>query len=210
MKLFIIGQKWFGAEAFNLALRLGHEIAGVCAPKLDGKGTEADRLWSRAHLAGIEVVGPKELSPFCLPPGLDLIVAAHAHVYISGEVRARARHGAIGYHPSLLPLHRGRDAVRWTIRLRDPVAGGTVFRLSEEADAGPVVLQQWCFVRTEDTAESLWRRELGPMGLRLLERILRDPEAFLAASRPQDGSLSTWEPAFGAASLSGGVSGAAP
>jgi len=44
------------------------------------------------------------------------------------RTRARARVAAIGYHPSLLPLHRGRDALRWTIRDGDRVTGGSVYR----------------------------------------------------------------------------------
>ena len=103
-------------------------------------------------------------------------MAAHSHDFISRAVRNRLSIGAIGYHPSLLPLHRGRDAVRWTIRMGDRIAGGTVFWLSDTVDGGPVAIQDWCFVRPEDTAQSLWRRELFPMGVRLLSRVV-DEEA---------------------------------
>jgi len=35
-------------------------------------------------------------------------------------------------------------------------------------DTGPVKAQQWCFVASGDTPLTLWERELGPLGVRLL------------------------------------------
>ena len=52
------------------------------------------------------------------------------------QALAAARLGGIGYHPSLLPRHRGIAAVEWTIREGDPIAGGTVYHLAERMDAG--------------------------------------------------------------------------
>lgn len=37
-------------------------------------------------------------------------------------------------------------------------------------DGGPIAAQDWCFIRPEDDARSLWSRELAPMGLRLRQR----------------------------------------
>ena len=122
--------------------------------------------------------------------------AAHSHDFIGRKTRALSRLGALGYHPSLLPLHRGRDAIRWAVHMRERVTGGTCYWMTDDVDAGPVAAHDWCFIRPEDDARSLWSRELAPMGLRLFERVL----AVLAARRvvciPQDSSLATWEPAF--------------
>jgi methionyl-tRNA formyltransferase len=37
--------------------------------------------------------------------------------------------------------------------------------------------QEWCFVYPDDDAGSLWKRELAPMGLRLIRRALETIEA---------------------------------
>ena len=84
-----------------------------------------------------------------------MIVAAHAHTFIPASVRDRARHGAVAYHPSLLPRHRGRDAVRWAIHMGDAVAGGTVYRMVDRVDAGPILAQDWCWIRPGDTPADL-------------------------------------------------------
>ena len=106
------------------------------------------------------------------------------------------RLGAIGYHPSLLPLHRGRDAVDWALRMRERITGGTVYWMNDRADAGPVVCQEFCFIRPHDSAEDLWRRDLGPMGVRLLEHAVRLISQGGGTGTPQDELLATWEPAL--------------
>ena len=196
MRLMLVGQKWLGAEVLAMLLLRGHELASVAAPA-------GDRLHAAAVAAGVPVGDPgRILSASWVPPGVELIVAAHAHCFINRDARGRARLGAIGYHPSLLPRHRGRDAVRWTIHMRDQVAGGTVYWMNDRADGGPIAAQAWCHVRADDTAEGLWRRDLGPMGLSLLGQVLDDVAAGRLVKRPQDESLATWEPAFDRPALS--------
>jgi hypothetical protein len=58
----------------------------------------------------------------------------------------------------------------------------------------------------DDTASSLWRRELFPMGLRLFDRVLGDILAGSEQRVPQDHDLATWEPRFDRAPLAAGVS----
>lgn len=138
-----------------------------------------------------------------IPPGADLIVAAHAHAFIDAGARAATRLGALGYHPSLLPRHRGRDAVRWAIHMGDPVTGGTVFWMDDGADTGPVVRQDWCHILPGETAPELWRRALAPMGLRLLAEALRDLDYGVSVAIAQDDRAATWEPAFESGKLGG-------
>ena len=39
-----------------------------------------------------------------MPVDCDLLIVAHNHDFVSQTMRNRLRLGAIGYHPSLLPL----------------------------------------------------------------------------------------------------------
>lgn len=189
--VMIVGQKWLGAEALRLCQELGLAVAAVAVPD------PADRLAAAAVAAGLPVaLVPRALSPEQVPPGVDLLVCAHAHCFISSGARERAALGAIGYHPSLLPRHRGRDAVRWAIHMREPVTGGTVYWLDDRADTGPIAAQDWCWVHPDDTPELLWRRDLAPMGIRLLRQVLLDLAQGVNAPLPQDERLATWEPAF--------------
>ena len=205
MRIYLCGQKHFGHAVLSMLMEFGHSIAGVSSPawrneklRLAGDdGSQApDRLRQLAQSEGIAWQEAGKLRAETLPASVDLILAAHSHDYLGAKTRAASRFGAIGYHPSLLPVHRGRDAIRWAIRLREPVTGGTVFWLNDRVDAGPVAAQDWCFIRPGDSPESLWRRELQPMGIRLLAHVLKQIGAGQIVEVPQDETLATWEPSF--------------
>lgn len=190
LRVILCCQRSFGAAVFRLLRERDElELAAVYAPAGDKAAGLAELYHIPLRLAGT-------LRATSMPDNCDLLIAAHSHDFVSAAVRNRLRLGAIGYHPSLLPLHRGRDAVRWTIRDRDRVAGGTVFWLNDTVDGGPIAAQDWCHVRPDDDASELWRRELFPMGLRLLSEVLDDISRGDLVMQPQLPELATWEPSF--------------
>ena len=198
MRLMVVGQKWLGAEVLRLCLEHGHDVAAVAAQGI------GDRLYLAAVEAGLPAsVCEQALAPDAVPDGTEVIVAAHAHCFIPADARARSKFGALGYHPSLLPRHRGRDAVRWVVHIGERVTGGTVYWMTDKADAGPIAAQDWCLVRPGDTPAELWRRDLAPMGLRLFGKVLGDLAAGRVVATCQDEALATWEPAFKRPSLAG-------
>lgn len=203
MRVYLTGGRSFGAYVLeNILLSQRHEVHGVICP-------QQDKMWYTAQKLGIPRASRfpehKEFN------GIDLVVNAHGTTFITPEVRAATKLGAIGYHPSLLPRHRGRSAVEWTIKMEDVITGGTVYKMDEGYDTGPIVLQDWCHVRPEWRlgaiagspkygASELWSNRLFPMGVRLLldaldyieDRVARK----LAWSAPQDEVLATYEPPY--------------
>src|SRR5882757_9559191 len=104
MRITLVGSRHFGVTTFDMLRKHGVEIVRVVGA------------------AGIEVVvqaKPKLVVAKEIAEGTDLIVTAHSHARISKEALAAAKLGGIGYHPSLLPRHRGIAAVEWTIREGD-------------------------------------------------------------------------------------------
>lgn len=190
MNVLISGKKWFGAEVYS-AVSAKVRVVAVSAPI-------GDRLADRATSDGVPLIAAGSLSAASMPDGVDLIVAAHSHDFIGEATRLRARWGGIGYHPSLLPVHRGRDAVEWAIRMGDRVTGGTVYRLSNHVDGGEVIAQEHVFIRRGDTARALWERDLGPLGVSMLsDAVLRFAREGFVPGDAQDEGLATWEPSIG-------------
>jgi glycine cleavage system regulatory protein len=192
MHVTLVGSRYFGATVFETLRKDGAQIVQVIAPAAD------DRLALAAHAAGVPVhvlENPKLVPGHAVPEGTGLIVAAHTHARVSDEALARSRLGGIGYHPSLLPRHRGIAAVEWTILSGDPIAGGSVYHLSQGWDAGAIAAQDWCFVAKGETARDLWERALAPMGLDLLARVVRyAAEHGRLPARPQDERFATKAP----------------
>jgi len=192
MNVVLVGSRYFGAAVLDVLQTEGVKVVRVVVPAAD------DRLASAARVAGLDVFvhdDPKIVSARAIPDGADLIVTAHSHARVSNEALARARMGGIGYHPSLLPRHRGIAAIEWTIRERDPIAGGSIYHLAERLDAGAIAAQEWCFVKNGETARELWERALAPIGLDLVRRVIRYArEHGQLPSRPQDEQFATHAP----------------
>lgn len=195
MRVILAGQRSFGAAVYRMLLEQGHEIAGVWSPDdRDDKLTRA--VWSKMWVQPIQRT-PKLVQQL----EVDLFVAAHSHDFIGRQSREATRLGGIGYHPSLLPRHRGRDAVRWTVHMGDPIAGGSVYWLTDNVDGGPIAMQDWCHAMPrhrdpEEAVSELWREELFPMGVRLLRRTLQDLEQGIVFEEPQVERFATWEPSW--------------
>ena len=194
MNIAIAGSRYFGQEVLGaLAGQPGVNVTHVIAPAID------DRLAVAAQAKGIAVVvhtDPHKITAEHVADGTDLVVTAHCHARVTPDALAKARLGGIGYHPSLLPRHRGIAAIEWTIRERDSIAGGSIYHLADRMDAGPLAAQDWCFVKKDETARSLWERALAPMGLRLLrEVVLKAAQTGEIAAIPQLEEFATLAPA---------------
>jgi methionyl-tRNA formyltransferase len=187
MRVLVAGTRSFGIACTDALMRTpGVTVRGVVAPHDDTLASwAAHKGLLRASAVTEAVVRDADV---------DLIVGAHCHDYIGKRSRHAARLGALIGHPSLLPRHRGRDAVEWTIRMRDPIAGFTWFLADSGIDTGQIVTQDFCHVRPGWTASDLWREELFPRGVDLLTRTVPDLE-FRQLTR-QDPLVATWEPAL--------------
>jgi methionyl-tRNA formyltransferase len=196
MRITLVGSRHFGVATFNMLRQHGVEIVRVVVH--DGE----DRLAAAAKAAGIEVVvqaDPRIVAASEIAPNTDLIVTAHSHAKVSKGALTASRLGGIGYHPSLLPRHRGLAAVEWTIKEGDPIAGGTVYHLADRMDAGAIAAQEWCFVKKGETARELWERALAPLGQKLLAEVIDYAKAHNALpAKPQDEQFATSAPALSA------------
>src|SRR6516162_1754635 len=194
MRITLVGSRHFGVTTLNMLREHGVDVVRVVVADAD------DRLAAAARSAGIEAVvqaDPRLVVASEIAPRTDLIVTAHSHARVSKGALAAARLGGIGYHPSLLPRHRGMAAVEWTIKEGDPIAGGTVYHLAERMDAGAIAAQDWCFVKKGETARELWERALAPLGQRLLAEVIDFANAHgTLPAKPQDEQFATKAPSL--------------
>jgi methionyl-tRNA formyltransferase len=194
MRITLVGSRHFGVTTLNMLREHGVSIVRVVVADPE------DRLAATAKAAGIDVVvqaNPKLVVASEIAPETDLIVTAHSHARIGKDALEAAKLGGIGYHPSLLPRHRGKAAVEWTIKEGDPIAGGTIYHLAERMDAGAIALQEWCFVKKGETARELWERALAPLGLKLLGDVIDYGKAHGGLpAKPQDEQFATKAPSL--------------
>lgn len=192
MRITLVGSRHFGVTTLNMLREHGVGVVRVVVADVD------DRLAATAKAAGIEVVvqaNPKLVVASEIAPDTDLIITAHSHARVGKDALAASKLGGIGYHPSLLPRHRGKAAVEWTIKEGDPIAGGTIYHLADRMDAGAIAAQDWVFVKKGETARELWERALAPLGLRLLGEVIDYGKVNGALpAKPQDEQFATKAP----------------
>lgn len=193
MNLFICGQKSFGAAVLKELHSRGHNIAGVAPPPQE---KYYDKIRVQAISLGLPVISDCDrLIASDIPKRTDLIVAAHSHWFISSRVLAATTYGGIGFHPSLLPRHRGQDAVRWAVAMGDAITGVSVYWLNDKIDAGPVFSQKPIFIERGSDHQKLWR-EIFPLGVKMLCDAVDDIACGVLTADPQDERFATWEPAY--------------
>lgn len=179
-RIAIIGQSAFSANFLKALLEEGHEIAGVFTIPDDKNGRE-DVFATTAKQLNIPVF---KIKSWRIPPETnkaipdvfeqyksikaDLNVLPYCNQFIPMEVINYPNYKSINYHPSLLPAHRGAAAINWTLINGDKEAGFTIFWTDDGLDTGPILMKRSCFVRKDDTVDSLYGRFMFPEGIKAL------------------------------------------
>lgn len=99
--------------------------------------------------------------------------------------------GCLNAHPSLLPGYRGAAPVQRAIMEGQEETGVTIFRLADEMDAGPVILQEIVKIGDDETSGELLFR-LAYIGGVLLSRGVKSMIDGDIIPLPQDSLLATY------------------
>jgi methionyl-tRNA formyltransferase len=198
MRIILIGQAPFGAASLEALLAAGEEIVAVYTPP-GRPGARPDPLKEAALAKGIRSIEPKTFKNdqvFSEFSGLrpDLVVLAFVTAIVPVRYLRAACKGAICYHPSILPRHRGASAINWALIMGDKKTGLTVFWPDEGIDTGPILLQKEVDISAQDTAGSLYFERLFPMGVEAMVESVKLIREGKAPRIAQNDSKATYEP----------------
>jgi methionyl-tRNA formyltransferase len=153
--------------------RLGHDPAAVVAARRRKPTPGLNSIDASTELKGTKVVIVPEkaaVEPTLRSLKPDVLMSWSFPWLVTGGALALPTLGAINFHPSLLPRHRGPNPVAWTIRMGDSDYGITWHRMSPEYDCGPILAQRSTPVLDEDTVSDVQPR-LTTLGLRMLRGV---------------------------------------
>jgi methionyl-tRNA formyltransferase len=198
MRITIMGQAAFGAKVLETLADRGEQVIAVWLPQ--GKaGTKSDPLQTAAEQRGIPVYRPEsyrssETLEAFRALNADLMIMAFVTDIIPQTLIEAPPRGAICYHPSLLPRHRGGSAINWAVIMGDRETGLSIFWADAGIDTGPVLLQKRVPIGPEDTTGSLYFNRLFPLGVEAIAESVDLIKAERAPRLVQDESLATYEP----------------
>lgn len=182
-----MGESRYAARFLRAAIDAGHEVVGVCPT---GDAGQPDALAAAASAAGVPTFPAWPLfagaHSAVKASGAELLVLANVGRIAPADLLRACPRGAICFHPSLLPRHRGKRAVAAAIRSGDAMTGVSIFWPDEGADTGPLLLQVPVTVTPGDTPMTLYHDKLVPTGIFAMLAAVAAVEAGCAARIPQE------------------------
>lgn len=170
------------------------DVAGVVTTTERGGASlsGAVDIASQAEQAGVPVVRADDINDPQIVARIsafdpDLLVVAGWPRLLHERVLAVPRRGCVGFHASLLPMHRGRAPVNWSILRGEKVTGNTMMLLDPGTDTGNIVDQEQVEIGPNDTCSSVYDK-VAMVGAQMLIRHLPGLLSGMAPKTPQDPS----------------------
>ena len=143
-------------------------------------------------------VARASLSSFWREQPVDLMLKVNWRYVVPAVIFQRARLGSYVFHDSLLPLYRGFSPTVWAIINGEKETGVTLFRATEEYDAGDIVEQRSVPIGSNDSIASVTER-VTQTYLDIAAEKFADLLSGQISARQQDHSAATytckWTPA---------------
>ncbi len=203
MRIVFFGTSIFAVPTLEALGSTGHTPLAVVT-RADQKGGRGAVLIQSpvkelALRKKIPILQPDNLSDFSFLVSLkeidpELFIVVSYGKILSVPLLALPVKGSVNLHPSLLPKYRGASPIPWAILNGDTRTGLSVIRMTEEVDAGEILLQKEVAIGKDEDAVHLSERlaaEGGKIVIEFLERFKKGP----LAGTPQKGKV-TLAPRF--------------
>ncbi len=204
MRVVFLGTDRFGIPTLESILGSDvHELVGVATgpDKLAGRGRKMQptpvRKYVRENSPSTPILMPERLKDptfheqlRALKPDVAVVVAFKI---LPPEVFGLPKYGTLNVHPSLLPKYRGPAPLNWTLINGDTETGVSVIRITEQVDAGGVLLQTHHTLDLYETSRDLAVR-LAPIGGEMILEAIAGLEKGGLAPIPQDEASVTKAP----------------
>jgi methionyl-tRNA formyltransferase len=152
----------------------------------------------------IEGTGPlyEGVVELCTRRGHRVVGEGDAALFVLANVRRIVRKseysapqlGTLCFHPSVLPRHRGADAVYWSVKMGDTETGVSWFWVTDKVDAGPIAAVRRIPMPANVRPRELYDQYLVPLGIEAFDEVLRQLEAGIVPREEQDERFATYEP----------------
>src|SRR5688572_24447375 len=148
MKIVFIGSVQLSEIALRCVLEQpAAAVVGVVTRGTPGRHSDFAPLAGRARSRGIpclemEGLGQDALADWIRARDPDTVFCIGWSQLLGQAILQITRRGVIGYHPALLPRHRGRHPLIWALALGLHETGSTFFYMDEGADSGDILDQE--------------------------------------------------------------------
>jgi methionyl-tRNA formyltransferase len=202
MNIIFFASSQFAIPSLKALIANGYDISYIVTqpdrPKGRGLHFEATPVKRVASEAGIKVYQPENINgsdaiKFLKGLNPDLFIVISYGQILSEDVLNIPKMLTINIHASLLPKYRGAAPINWAIIKGEKITGITVIKMTQDLDAGPIILQKEVDIEDEDTSITLEDR-LSKEAQELLVDSLKLIENKTYKLRPQDENRASFSP----------------
>jgi methionyl-tRNA formyltransferase len=163
MRACFIGTVEFSKQALNKLLDVEIDICGVVTNSQNTINSDYADLRPICLQHGVDVLDTQNINSlesieWLSKKNPDVIFCFGWSQLIKQAVLNISKMGVIGFHPTLLPLNRGRHPIVWALSLGLDKTGSTFFFMDEGADSGDILSQKIVNIYHYDDAKSLYGR----------------------------------------------------
>ncbi|HJJ99581.1 MAG TPA: methionyl-tRNA formyltransferase [Methanocorpusculum sp.] len=203
MRILFMGTPAYAIPALE-AVAARHEIVGVVT-RVDKPNRRGNKIafspvkeWALAH--EVPVFQPESMRVPSLAEELaslapDVGVVVAFGMMIPEEIINLPKHKTINIHGSLLPRYRGAAPMQYAILNSDTEAGVSIIYITQELDAGDVILSRSLAIGEDETFGELHDR-LAVLGAEALLVALDQIARGGVCAVPQDAEAATFAPSI--------------
>lgn len=202
MRIIFMGTPDFALESLKKLADSEHEVCAVfCQPdKPVGRNQTLKKppVKEFADERGIPVFQPQSLQAEIVEKSIAALDPDLIAVVAYGKILPKfmldyPRYGCINIHGSLLPKYRGSAPIQWAVINGETKTGVTSMYMSEELDAGDILLTKETAIDPRETAGEVFDR-LAAMGADLLLETIAHLEQGDIRPTPQDATQVSYAP----------------
>ena len=179
MKIFFIGCVEFSKELLSSIINLPEiKIVGIATKKLSKFNSDhydISKVGNEYNVPFkyIDDINESKTENWIKSLSPDIIFCFGWPSLLKKNILSIPNLGVVGYHPSELPLNKGRHPIIWALVLGLKKTGSTFFLMNEGADTGDIISQRKLNIKKSDDAESLYTK-LVEISKRQLNEIIHD------------------------------------
>lgn len=167
MKIGFVTCVALGLECLDEISTIGGRVDVVLTLDDDVANQKSGRVYlddycerTSTRLIKIRNINDPEVLAVIKEEEIDLLLVIGWSQILHEPLLEAVNYRALGMHPTLLPVGRGRAPIPWTIIKGLPVSGVTLFELAGDADTGRIAGQVSFAVAPNETATTLYAKSI--------------------------------------------------
>jgi methionyl-tRNA formyltransferase len=163
MRAVFIGAVEFSSRVLEHLIVLGIEVVGICTKEVRLGNSDQVDLSLLGVKYGIDVWKTTDINAPASEQWIkmrspDLIFCIGWHQLLGNSILDIAPQGVVGFHPTALPLNRGRHPIIWTLALGIQNTASTFFKMDVSADSGAILSQVPFFIEEDWDSSALYEK----------------------------------------------------